>query len=82
MCIRDSDYYHRAWRTLGFDDSDFANGGSDRLVDAIIAWGSIDDIHARLAAQADAGAPRVVVIPLNAAGGKEPDWGLLEELGS
>ena len=76
------DYYHRAWRTLGFEDSDFVNGGSDRLVDGIIAWGSVDDIHERLATQAAAGASRVVVIPLNPAGGKEPDWDLLTELGS
>ena len=76
------DYYHRAWRTLGFEDADFTDGGSDRLVDGIIAWGSVDDIHDRLAQQAAAGASRVVVIPLNAAGGREPDWDLLTELGS
>ena len=76
------DYYHRAWRTLGFGDADFADGGSDALVDSIVAWGSIDDIKARLAAQAGAGADRVVVIPLNAAGGGEPDWQLLDQLGS
>ena len=69
-------------RCFVFDDSDFIDGGSDRLVDGIVAWGSVDDIHDRLAAQADAGASRVVVIPLNAAGGKEPDWVLLAELGS
>jgi probable F420-dependent oxidoreductase len=76
------DYYHRAWRTLGFDDIDFENGGSDRLVDSIVAWGGVGTIRERLAAQAEAGASRVVVIPLNAAGGGQPDWGLLDELGS
>jgi alkanesulfonate monooxygenase SsuD/methylene tetrahydromethanopterin reductase-like flavin-dependent oxidoreductase (luciferase family) len=76
------DYYHRAWRTLGFDDDDFADGGSDRLIDAIIAWGSIDEIRERLAAQRAAGAARVVVIPLNARGGGQPDWDLLSELGT
>ncbi|MGH1490309.1 MAG: LLM class flavin-dependent oxidoreductase [Acidimicrobiales bacterium] len=74
------DYYHRAWRTLGFGDADFAAGGSDALVDAIIAWGSIDDIRERLTAQQQAGAGRVVVIPLNPAGGGQPDWKLLEQL--
>lgn len=74
------DYYHRAWRTLGFDDTDFADGGSDRLVDTIVAWGSIDDIGSRLAEHEAAGANRVVVIPLNAAGGGQPDWSLLEQL--
>ena len=76
------DYYHRAWRTLGFDDSDFADGGSDRLVDSVVAWCSIDDIRDRLAAQAEAGADRVVVIPLNPAGGGRPDWALLDQLGA
>lgn len=77
----DLDYYHRAWRTLGFDDADFLDGGSDRLVDSVVAWGSIDDIRTRIAAQGDAGANRIVVIPLNAAGGAKPDWALLEQLG-
>ena len=76
------DYYHRAWRTLGFTDDDFADGGSDRLVDSIIAWGSMDDIVERLSAQRSAGASRVVVIPLNAAGGGQPDWDLLTNLGA
>ena len=74
------DYYHRAWRTLGFDDDDFANGGSDRLIDSVLAWGTIDDIRARLDAQREAGASRVVVVPLNPAGGAEPHWELLDQL--
>jgi probable F420-dependent oxidoreductase len=76
----DLDYYHRAWRTLGFDEDDFAGGGSDRLIDAVLAWGTLDDIRARLAAQREAGASQVVVIPLNPAGGAEPHWELLEQL--
>lgn len=74
------DYYHRAWRTLGFGDADFADGGSDALVDAIVGWGSLDDVRARIDQQFQAGATRVVVIPLNAAGGGRPDWTLLENL--
>ena len=31
--------YLNNWRRLGFADDDFANGGSDRLVDAITALG-------------------------------------------
>ena len=74
------DYYHRAWRTLGFDDGDFADGGSDRLVDSVVAWGTIDAIRERLEDQRRAGASRVVVIPLNPAGGSEPHWELLDHL--
>ena len=74
------DYYHRAWRTLGFDDADFTDGGSDRLIDSVLVWGSIDDIRTRIEAQAEAGATRVVVIPLNPAGGAQPHWELLDQL--
>ncbi len=74
------DYYHRAWRTLGFGEADVADGGSDRLVDALVAWGTIDDIRSRLMAHHEAGADRVVVIPLNPEGGGAPHWTLLEQL--
>ena len=46
---------------LGFDESDVADGGSDRLVDAIVAWGTMDDALARVQAHLDAGADHVCV---------------------
>jgi probable F420-dependent oxidoreductase len=58
------DYYHREWRKLGFTDADFANGGSDRLVDAMVAWGDPDALRERIAAFERAGATRVIVVPL------------------
>jgi probable F420-dependent oxidoreductase len=45
----------------GFDESDFADGASDRLVDALIAWGDPDTIAARIAEHHDAGADHVAV---------------------
>ncbi len=36
--------YTNSWREDGFGDADFADGGSDRLVDALIAWGNADAI--------------------------------------
>lgn len=63
------DYYHREWRKLGFDDADFANGGSDRLVDTITCWGDADALHARVEAYARAGASRVILLPLEQAAG-------------
>ncbi|MGY9074419.1 MAG: TIGR03620 family F420-dependent LLM class oxidoreductase [Acidimicrobiales bacterium] len=72
------DYYHRAWRTQGFDESDWAGGGSDRLVDMLVAWGDEHTIEARLRAHTDAGANEMVIIPLNPAGGGEPHWPVLE----
>ena len=50
---------------LGFSDDDFRDGGSDRLVDAIVAWGDVDAIAERVAAQLAAGADSVCVQVLN-----------------
>ena len=74
------DYYHRAWRGLGFDEPDFADGGSDKLVDAIIAWGNLEQIRVRVQQQFDNGATRVVILPIGAGMGGQPDWHLLEQL--
>ena len=46
-------------RRFGFTDDDIAHGGSDRLVDAIVAWGDVDTVLGRVQAQHDAGADHV-----------------------
>ena len=48
-------------RVLGFDEADFADGGSDRLVDATIAWGDEGAIRERIRAHLQAGADHVCV---------------------
>ncbi len=48
-------------RRLGFTDEDLANGGSDALVDALVAHGSSDQVAAQLFAHLDAGADHVCV---------------------
>jgi probable F420-dependent oxidoreductase len=48
-------------RALGYSDEDLDPPGSDRLVDAIVAWGSAADIAARVQAHLDAGADHVCV---------------------
>ena len=53
--------YTNNLRQLGFGDSDFADGGSDRLVDALVAWGDDDAIAAAVRAHHDAGADHVCV---------------------
>jgi probable F420-dependent oxidoreductase len=58
--------YANNLRRLGFDDDDLAGGGSDRLVDAIVAWGDVDDIAARVAAHHEAGADHVCIQVLSA----------------
>jgi probable F420-dependent oxidoreductase len=73
-------HYLEAWRADGYDEHDVEGGGSDRLVDDLVSWGSVEAIRDRLAARGEAGADRVVVVPLNAAGGGEPDWELVDRL--
>jgi probable F420-dependent oxidoreductase len=46
---------------LGFTEEDFGCDISDRLVDAIVAWGDVDAIAARVRAHHDAGADHVCV---------------------
>jgi probable F420-dependent oxidoreductase len=53
--------YANNLRRLGYDDADFENGGSDRLVDALIAWGEEDAIAARVKEHRDAGADQVLI---------------------
>jgi probable F420-dependent oxidoreductase len=51
-------------RWLGFADADFANGGSDALVDALVAAGDERAIQARVEEHFDAGATQVAIQPL------------------
>ena len=51
--------YVRAWERAGFEPGDLADGGSDRLVDAVVAWGSPDMIAERVDAHLEAGADHV-----------------------
>jgi probable F420-dependent oxidoreductase len=65
MYVRAPNYANNL-RRLGFSDDDLADGGSDRLVDAIVAWGTMDDALARVQAHRDAGADHVCVQVLDA----------------
>lgn len=51
-------------KRFGFTDEDVAGAGSDRLVDAIVAWGDEGAIAARVRAHHDAGADHVLIQPL------------------
>ncbi len=53
-------------RRLGFDDDDFRDGGSDRLADAIVAWGDGPAIMRRVQDHWDAGADHVCIQVLTA----------------
>ncbi len=72
--------YQNNLRWLGFEDADFLDGGSDRLVDAIVAWGDEKTIAQRIQAHWDAGADHVCIQPLRADGVPGPDLRTLEAL--
>jgi probable F420-dependent oxidoreductase len=60
------DNYANNLRRLGWDDRHLGDGGSDDLVDAIVAWGSIEDVVARIEAHFASGADHVSLQVLNA----------------
>jgi len=58
-------------RRLGFGDSDLAGNGSDRLVDALVAYGDEAAIAGRVRAHHDAGADHVCIQVVGASEGDE-----------
>jgi probable F420-dependent oxidoreductase len=72
--------YQNNLRQFGFDDADFADGGSDRLVDAIVCWGEPAKIAEHVKAHLAAGADHVCVQAFRADGRPGPDEALLEAL--
>jgi probable F420-dependent oxidoreductase len=55
------------WKRLGFSDDDVAKPGSDALVDAVVAYGTVEQIAARLRQHLEAGANHVPVQVLTSA---------------
>ena len=53
--------YLNNWKRLGFTDEDVAKPGSDKLIDAVVAHGTADDIAKRLTEHLDAGADHVTI---------------------
>ena len=71
--------YQATWALQGFDEADWQKPGSDRLVDAMVAWGDASGLHARIAELVAAGADHVALIPL-AADGTTENLAVLEAL--
>ena len=70
--------YVNAWKRMGFTDDDISTQ-SERLVDALVAWGTPDQIEARLQEHADAGASHICIHPLDPVVGQgAPDDAALE----
>jgi probable F420-dependent oxidoreductase len=72
--------YQNNLRQFGFADEDFADGGSDRLVDALVSWGDVDRIAEHITEHLSAGANHVCVQAFRSDGKPGADEALLEAL--
>jgi probable F420-dependent oxidoreductase len=60
--------YANNWRRLGFSDDDLTGGGSDRFIDANVAWGDEQAIRTRIEEHWSAGADHVCIQPIRLEG--------------
>jgi hypothetical protein len=72
--------YYKNWFRLGFDEGDVKDGGSDRLMDAMVLWGDACQIKGKLDAYFAGGADQVVIQPIRADGQPGPCYAALEAL--
>jgi probable F420-dependent oxidoreductase len=73
-----ADYVNNC-RRLGFAASDVAKPGSDKLIDAVVAHGSAQDIASRLNEHLEAGADHVAINVLSSPDTLLPTWTALSE---
>lgn len=66
--------YTRPLLDAGFTEADLADGGSDRLIDAVIPHGSAQEIAETVHAHLDAGADHVCLQPLGEEGIPRASW--------
>ena len=64
----------------GFEESELDDGGNDRVVDAVVAWGDLDALELRVREHLEAGATHVCIQPLDADDPSRPSLELLEAL--
>jgi probable F420-dependent oxidoreductase len=63
--------YANNWKRLGFTEEEISSG-SDRLVDALIAWGDKASLEQRVEAQRRAGADHICIQVITSPGGPLP----------
>ena len=72
--------YRNNWLRMGFSEADLADGGSDRCLDAMVAWGDASVLQQRVQDHFDAGASHVCIQALHPDGHPLPDWDTLAAL--
>jgi probable F420-dependent oxidoreductase len=63
--------YVNSWRREGFDDDDLAGGGSERFLDAMVAWGDERAIRSRIEEHWEAGADHVCIQAIGPQGSRQ-----------
>ena len=58
--------YRNNWLRIGFSESDLADGGSDRFIDAMVLWGDAPTVARGLRAHLEAGATQICIQPIHA----------------
>jgi probable F420-dependent oxidoreductase len=72
--------YRRNLMRSGFEETELDEGGNDRVVDSVVAWGDLDALVNRVEEHLDAGATHVCIQPLSTRDPTKPDLELLEAL--
>jgi probable F420-dependent oxidoreductase len=72
--------YQNSLKEFDFSDDDFQDGGSNRLIDALVAWGDESTIAKRIQEHFDAGADHVAIQALPPDGSAGIDMPLIEAL--
>lgn len=60
MYLRQPNYVN-SWLRLGFSEEEVRDGGSDQLVDRVVAWGTPEQVAARVREHITAGADHVCI---------------------
>lgn len=71
--------YWPLWKKYGFADSDLVPGGSDRLIDMLVAWGDAAEIQSQINEYFDAGATDVILrVPTDSS--QAINWSIVDDL--
>ena len=63
--------YVSHWQRLGYTEAELAGGGADRFIDAMVNWGTVEQVKQQVRAHFDAGATHVCIRPVHADGDYE-----------
>jgi probable F420-dependent oxidoreductase len=72
--------YVSHWQRLGFTPAELNGGGADRFVDAMLNWGTVEQVKQQVRAHFEAGATHVCIRPVHADGDYAARDAMLREM--